>query len=337
MTLLPPIHTEDELVSLMKEGVRLRSAAAGILASARASGFDDPGPAGALPADLIRTTPEPAIHPVDDGSVPVFAIGEAAILKLFPPYEPEFHARELGVLRLLHRRLPIPTPGVIAAGQQDGWPWILMERLAGRPLSDCWPAIPPEQRERLCAHLGRALRILHDLPVAALPGPVDDWRAFVEAQRAGCVDRQRRLGLDERLLEQIPDLLDRVPPELDVPERPVLLHTEVMRQHLFVERDGSGAWRLTGLLDFEPAMTGHPEYELASVGLFVTRSEPGLLGALLRAYGTRSEELTEELQVRCLRWALLHRYSNLPWYYRELPPPDRTLSLDRQAAHWFAF
>src|SRR6266540_6223054 len=87
---------------------------------------------------------------------------------------------------------------------------------------------------------------------------------------AGCVDHQRAAGLHGAWLEQIPAFLDSA--TLDPVPRPVLLHTEVMREHLLVTPHPDG-WSLSGLLDFEPAMRGAREYEFAAVGLFVSRGD----------------------------------------------------------------
>ena len=81
------------------------------------------------------------------------------------------------------------------------------------------------------------------------------------------------LGQIERFLESVPLTPGR--------ER-VLLHTEVMREHLVVN---PGTWTLSGLLDFERAMTGDRAYEFVAVGLFVSRGDPRLLGRTLAAYG----------------------------------------------------
>src|SRR6266511_2819299 len=137
------------------------------------------------------------------------------------------------VLQAIHRRLPIPTPGVEHAGELEGWGYLLMERLHGQPLTTAWPL-------------------------------------FLAQQRAGCVDHQRAAGLHGAWLEQIPAFLDSA--TLDPVPRPVLLHTEVMREHLLVTPHPDG-WSLSGLLDFEPAMRGAREYEFAAVGLFVSRGD----------------------------------------------------------------
>jgi hygromycin-B 7''-O-kinase len=111
----------------------------------------------------------------------------------------------------------------------------------------------------------------------------------------------------------------------------VLLHTEVMREHLLVERRG-GAWHLSGLLDFEDALLGAPGYELAAVGIFLAAAEPGLLRSFLEAYGA---DIDDELPLRIMAYALLHRYSNLRWYLERLPVPDRAGDLEALARRWF--
>jgi hygromycin-B 7''-O-kinase len=45
-----------------------------------------------------------------------------------------------------------------------------------------------------------------------------------------------------------------------------------MSQHLLVTQTASG-WRLSGLIDFEPAMRGDREYEFAAIGVFVAEAD----------------------------------------------------------------
>jgi hygromycin-B 7''-O-kinase len=54
-----------------------------------------------------------------------------------------------------------------------------------------------------------------------------------------------------------------------------------MRQHLLVEPD---PWRLTGLIDFEPAIRGAREYEFAADGVFFAEGDAGLLRRTLASY-----------------------------------------------------
>jgi hygromycin-B 7''-O-kinase len=123
---------------------------------------------------------------------------------------------------------------------------------------------------------------------------------------------------------------------VDLPQDPpVLLHTEVMRDHTLVQRNADG-WEVSGLFDFEPAMLGAPEYEFASVGIFLAGGEPAPFRAFLCGYGYAEADLEPELRRRIMAYALLHRYSNLKWYL-ETVPAESAITLDDLAAEWFAF
>lgn len=255
------------------------------------------------------------------GSLPVYAVGDGLALKLYPPAYQACRTAEERVLRVLGGGLPVPTPRVEQAGESGDWGYILMTRLRGEPLTEVWPRASERDRDRLAAQLGAALTALHQVSIPGL-GPAD-WNRFISGQRAGCVARQRALGLGEPWLAQIPGFLDSVPL---VPSPPALLHTEVMREHLLAARGAAGRWSLSGLFDFEPAMTGAREYEFALAGVYFSGGDPLVLRRLLTAYGYRDDELDGDLQRRLLAYALLHRYSNLPRYLRILPlPPEQTL------------
>jgi hygromycin-B 7''-O-kinase len=86
-------------------------------------------------------------------------------------------------------------------------------------------------------------------------------------------------------------------------------------------------------VDFEDALCGAREYEWACAGIFLTGGEPGLLHAMLDGYGGRSDD---ELPLRCMAYALLHRYSNLRWYLERLPATGEEHDLESLARRWFA-
>ncbi|GAA2613563.1 aminoglycoside 3'-phosphotransferase/choline kinase family protein [Streptomyces tubercidicus] len=261
------------------------------------------------------------------GSQPVYAVGNRFVLKLFPAAAADVGETEAHVLTHLQGRLPIPTPYVHDAGEyENGWRYILMSRLRGTDLAVTWPRIPRADQDRIATEAGETLAALHALdpsPLTGVLGP-GDWDAFLDGRRTTAVDRQRAHGLPAPWLEQIPDFLAAAPPCAPGPD--VLLHTAFMRQHLTVDEHDD--WRLTGLLDFEPAMLGRPAYDFVTVGLHVSRADPRLLSRILRAYGetfTPTDLLTH---------TLLHVYGNLARYLRELPaPPEPTL--ESLAETWF--
>jgi hygromycin-B 7''-O-kinase len=191
-------------------------------------------------------------------------------------------------------------------------------------LAAAWPAIPRPHRARVVSEVGEMLTALHGLDPdhctrssARQTGP-----AFSPAS-ATAAERQRAVELPELWLSQIEGFLESAP--LMPGRERVLLHTEVIREHLVVT---PGPWTLSGLLDFETAMTGDRAYEFAAAGLLISRGDPSLLGRILAGYG-RSFDPRE-----LLAYTLLHVHSNLPECLSELPaPPESTL--DSLALTWF--
>ncbi len=304
--MLPEAGTEARFMAVRRDETLLRP---GVLALCRRLGLGG--------ADVTRFA---------GGTLPVYAVGDGLVLKMYPPVRREHRLTEERVLRAIGGRLPAPR--VLDAGEHGGWGHVLMTRLRGEPLTEVWPRTSERDRDRLADMLGTALAALHEITVRPLGPP--DWEAFVAARRAGCAARQRELGLDEHWAALIPDFLDSVPLP---PSPPVLLHTEVMREHLLATAGPEG-WSLSGLYDFEPAMMGAAEYEFAAVGLFVSRGDARFLRRTLTAYGLPCDRLDEGLGRRLLAYALLHRYSDLSWYLEELPaPPEPTL--EALAAHWW--
>ena len=311
MAVLPPAATEDAYTTVCQDEAALRP---GVDRLCQRLGVDASG--------LTRFAA---------GSRPVYAAGEL-VLKLFPPVDTIGCRVEAGVLGAVRGRLPIVTPQVHAAGEHDGWDYLLMSRVPGVPLDTVWDQIPAGERDRLAGQLGETIAALHRLPLPEITGwwPAD-WPAFVAGQRAQCVSEQRALGLPPRWADQLAGFLD----EVALPSGPpVLLHTEVMRQHLLVSADPSEAWRLSGLVDFEPAMRGEREYEFVGVGVFVAEGDGRFLARTLTAYGYRRDQLGPDLRRRLLAWGILHRYSNLDWWMGRLPEPGRA-TLDALADCWF--
>jgi hygromycin-B 7''-O-kinase len=266
------------------------------------------------------------------GTRPVYAAGDL-VLKLYPPVSLARCRIEAGVLAAVERRLPIPTPRVRAVGEHDGWGYVLMSRRTGVPLNTVWQQITTKDRDHLADRLGETIAELHQVPPPLVENwwP-DGWPAFVARQRARCVARQRRLGLSSAWVNQLPGFLE------DVALRsgpPVLMHTDVRRQHLLAGRRHGGAWRLSGLVDFDHAMRGAREYELAAAGVYVALGDSRFLRRMLTSYGYTASQLDHDLRQRLLAWAILYKYSNLARWLRRLPKPSSP-TLASLAERWFA-
>jgi hygromycin-B 7''-O-kinase len=261
------------------------------------------------------------------GSRPVYEVGGHRVLKLYPTISAPGSITEARVLEYLHGQLPVATPELLACGEyENGWRYVLMSLLPGTELAAAWPAIPALHQERIAAQAGELLAALHRLdprPLQPVLGPAD-WAGFLASQCATAVGRQREAGLTQAWLSQIEPFLGSVP--LEPGHQRALLHTEVTRENLMVS---PGMWTLSGLLDFETAMTGGCPYEFAAAALWVAHGDPRLLGRILAAYGHTFDP--REL----LAYTLLHAHSNLPECLSELPVPPKP-TLDSLALTWFS-
>lgn len=262
-----------------------------------------------------------------EGSRPVYEVSGRRVLKLYPTSDAPGSLIEARVLEYIHGQLPVATPELLACGDyENGWRYLLMSQLPGIELAAAWPAIPAPHLDRTATQAGELLAALHGLDPGQLHpvlGPAN-WADFLASQRASVVERQREAGLPQAWLTQIGPFLASVP--LRPGRLRVLLHTEVTRENLTVS---PGTWTLSGLLDFETAMTGDRPYEFATPAMWLAHSDPRLLGRFLASYGHSFDP--REL----LAYTLLHVHSNLPECLSKLPvPPEPTL--DSLALTWFS-
>lgn len=234
------------------------------------------------------------------------------VLKVFLPEDQTLAATEAAALQALAGRLPIPTPELLDAGELEGWPYVIMTRLTGVEAREQWSSFERDTQTRLARGLGSALAALHALPAPA-EVPASNWAHYAQDTACRVVEAQLATGCPQALAQSLPAFLARV--DLASVKEHAWLHTEVMLEHLLVAPDGSG-W--TGLFDFEPSWVGPPEYEMASVGLFVSRGDAHLLRAVREGLGWIDDP---ERPQRLMAYACLHRYSRLSWYLERLNAP----------------
>jgi hygromycin-B 7''-O-kinase len=253
------------------------------------------------------------VEKIDDGSVPVFYVGAAFVLKMSPPLWAEKITAEIGILQHLEGKISAPTPQVVHAGEMEGWRYFFMSRLQGQRLVQVLPSLNEKEASTVYAAMGQAIQQMHSLPPILDALPVPDWRDFVPVQVASCQKRQAGDQVGVNLIDEIPDFLSRyIKNDPDVAYES-LLHTELFDPVWFVERR-LGAWCPSGLFDFGDAMRGDPR------GDFPCRMfDAHRLDAYLRGYGYAQSELTGELSCTMLAYFLLHRYANLAWLFKQRP------------------
>ncbi|MGK4000283.1 aminoglycoside phosphotransferase family protein [Sorangium sp. So ce1024] len=283
---------------------------------------DGPGELDRIRADLPAF--RPAVlevcrrHGLSTGGLAAFAHGTNVvvsndaeqIIKLFPPFlRHQFEAERLSLARF-HGNVPVATPELLHEAELDGWPYLVMARLPGRPLEEAWPAMSGPERIDALARIGEIMRAAHALPVEGLESIDLGWDTFLERQIGGCEARHRRMGLSGHLVAQIPSYLDSARPLLPRSVVPVLLTGEYTPENLLVTRTGE-RWSITGMIDFADACLGPREVDLLGPSLFLAAGSAELQRAFLCSYGYRITELTPALRRTLMALALLHRYSNL--------------------------
>lgn len=247
------------------------------------------------------------------GSDVVMRSGEHVVKLSAPKWRAELEAEAENLSRVAGR-LPVATPEVVATGELDGWPYVVMRFVPGTPLVEVWPTLDTRDRRRLAAELGRLLASL-----AAIPGAearAAEWSSFLEEMRAGVVARHTARAVSRRYPDHpATDWLPRIETFLDanpLSVRPLVwLHTEVLGDHVFVD-SRAGHWSLSAMIDFADGRAGHPFYEIPAIVEFLFHGETPLLQELLLAAGLSPSELTASLSRELLCWSLLHRFSSLP-------------------------
>lgn len=208
-------------------------------------------------------------------------------------------AREGSLLRLVAGTVPAPTVIYADLGAVHfRLPWMLMTWAEGLPLPEALASLPPEEAPALAATLGEAAAAIGSFaldepgffgPDLTIVEPLDApagmtrglLRRLLFEGRAG-----ERLGAD--LTGHLWAVVEAHSGELDaLAGRVSLVHADFRDSNLLVARDG-GAWRVTGVLDWEFSFAGPSLFDL---GQLLRREEtmlpPGFAEHVVAAYRAR--------------------------------------------------
>jgi hygromycin-B 7''-O-kinase len=246
-------------------------------------------------------------HIFATGTNLVVALDSRLILKIFPPMLRSQFVSERGALMQLRGRLSLPIPEIVAEGERDGWPYLVITRLPGIAGSDVWPPLPEEEKERVLREIGAIIAEVQRVPPGALLEIEPRWDAFLHRQIAGCHARHERLGLKPKFLDGLDDLLRDAAIPLDSP--PVILTGEYIPENFLLAEDG-GQWRVAGLFDFGDVKTGWGEYDLLGPSAFMAAGRPGRVRSLFEGFGYSRTDVNFALKRRLMALMLLHHASD---------------------------
>ncbi|WP_167771923.1 aminoglycoside phosphotransferase family protein [Bradyrhizobium frederickii] len=255
-------------------------------------------------------------HGLDIGAPHVFAtgtnlvvgLGETLILKIFPPLLAAQFVSERGALAQLAGRLDLPIPEIVAEGMRDGWPYLIITRLAGTLGSEVWPQLPEDLKERVLRQIGETIAAVQRTPLGPLASIEPRWDDFLRRQMQGCRARHTRLGLAPKFLAGLDDLLRDAEELIPMDAPPVILIGEYIPENFLLACD-DGQWSLKGLFDFGDVLAGWRDYDLLGPSAFMAAGRPGRVKSLLEGFGYAKPDFA--LKRRLMALMLLHRASDL--------------------------
>jgi hygromycin-B 7''-O-kinase len=267
-----------------------------------------------LPAALDIARYEGLPHsdprPFLTGTNLVVALDDRLVLKIFPPMLCAQFASERASLSQLGGRLSIPVPEIVVEGERDQWRYLVITRLRGVLGAEAWPSLPEDQKERVLRRIGETIAEVQRVPLGELSAIEPRWDQFMRQQVAGCRARHTRLGLPQKFLDGLDDILTDGATLIPMNAPPVILTGEYIPENFLLSQQ-AGGWQLSGLIDFGDVLMGWGEYDLLGPSAFMTAGMPRRVRCLFDGYGYSSADINPELKRRLMALMLLHRASDL--------------------------
>jgi len=261
--------------------------------------------------DIARShgLPHADPHLFSTGTNLVVALDDGLILKLFPPLLRSQFVSEGLSLSLLHGRLGVPIAEIVLEGERDQWPYLVITHLSGILGKQAWPALPEDQKERVLAQIGATIAEVQRVPVGELSRIEPRWDQFMSQQIRGCRARHERLGLPQKYLDGLDDILRDAATLIPLNAPAVILTGEFIPENFLLSRESAG-WRLSGLIDFGDVMTGWGEYDLLGPSAFMIAGLPRRVRSLFSGFGYSQADIDPILKRRLMALLLLHRFSD---------------------------
>ena len=144
--------------------------------------------------------------------------------------------------------------------------WIIQERMPGVPFSTVDTTLPSEERAAVWIELGQLTRRLHATTGACFGAPIagprfDRLSDLLRNDADGLLDDAGRFDLPTALFRRIRDRIDELEDIFDDNPGPRLVHSDLARSHVFVDRDSPGHYRVSGIIDLEFGRFADPRFE----------------------------------------------------------------------------
>jgi aminoglycoside phosphotransferase (APT) family kinase protein len=219
------------------------------------------------------------------------------VLKVYPDDLHWKMQKEMTVIGLIRDRLGVPVPKILVADDSKrllGLNFIVMTRLDGSVLGRLESTLAPAQRGSAYAQIGRLLRDFHRIPMEAFGyiGPKGIWTAHptnhaylthqFQRKLAEFVERGGDAGVAGRIKAHVAERAGL----FGACTQAVLCHNDLHAGNLLAAITGENL-RLTGVFDFEGALSGDPLMDVAKA-LYYLDDESRR--AVLDGYGVMGRE-----------------------------------------------
>ena len=239
----------------------------------------------------------------------VVALDDRLVLKIFPPMLRHQFVAERAALAQLRGRVSVPIPAIVLEGERDRWPYLVITRMQGVLGTQAWPTLPEEDKESVLRQIGEAIAEVQRVPPGELAGIGPRWDQFMRRQIEGCHASHRRLGLPQKYLDGLDQLLHDAAALVPMNAPPVILTGEYIPENFLLSREAPG-WRLSGLIDFGDVFTGWREYDLLGPSAFMTAGMPRRVQSLFEGFGYSRADVDPTLQRRLMALLMLHSASD---------------------------
>lgn len=216
---------------------------------------------------------------VDDALVIRFDIADAGT--------PKSENERLAYALLARRGAPVPAVMALDTSRRIApYDYIILTRLPGVNLAESWQSLAPARVRRLAWESGAWLALLHAVSLPAF-GKVHEqgaprfrtWLAYFGDYARRYRDAAREFGLlDDALRARLEGVLSRPHDQLARVTQGVLVHSDYHYENILQDKG-----RLSGILDFEWALSGDPSYDFMAAGER-ERQLPGSEAAFVAGY-----------------------------------------------------
>jgi len=255
----------------------------------------------------------------------VFFLDDAFVLKIYHPFRKCFE-RELKGLEIVEGKTDFKIPEIIHQDKFENFPYVLMTRISGDLMTRTdWLKIPEKAQIEFISKIAAGLKQIHSLA----PDSVENnWAEFVKNRAETFVERQIAHGVNQRVLDALPEFIEENLKLVPTDEAAVFMHSDIHFGNLGVIKTEKSL-KIAGLFDFADSRRGFYEYDFLAVGVLIIQGQGKLQREFFKAYGYAEKDLDEEMRRRLMMLTMLYETADLRRYALRLKPEAIHFSLDK--------